>query len=134
MGFNEFKKQFDLSSFQFVQTDDSVNKNSERVYSMRQLNIAIDSLEKENKKIRQQLDHEVKNSALKFAMFIDTTAGKKLPKDSLLEAAKNFNDLIPDSAGTDVHLGAISQINALNSNLANRELIMKEKEKNLAQA
>ncbi|MGK2862499.1 MAG: LptF/LptG family permease [Chitinophagaceae bacterium] len=131
LNFDEFKKQFDLSSFQFVQTDDSVNKNSERVYSMRQLNIAIDSLERENKKIRHQLDLEVKNSALKFAMFIDTTAGKKLPKDSLLEAAKNFNDLIPDSAVTDVHLGAISQINSLNSNLANRELIMKEKEKNL---
>ena len=49
LNFKEFKKQFDLSSFQFMETPDSVNKNNERVYSMRQLNIAIDSLEKENK-------------------------------------------------------------------------------------
>ncbi len=50
LDFKEFKKQFDLSSFQFVQTDDSVNRNNERVYSMRQLNIAIDSLKKKIKK------------------------------------------------------------------------------------
>ena len=49
LGFKEFKKEFDLSSFLFVQTNDSVNKNSERVYSMRQLNKAIDSLKKERK-------------------------------------------------------------------------------------
>jgi len=131
LNFKEYKKQFDLSSFQFVQTDDSVNKNSERVYSMRQLNIAIDSLEKENKKARKQFDEEVASSSLKFSRYIDSTSNKKLATDSLFKVAKNFNELIPDSATYGVHQGAISQVNALSSSIANREIIMKEKEKNL---
>src|SRR5258705_7070419 len=49
LGFKEYKRQFDLSSLGFSRlTPDSVNKNNERVYSMRQLNKAIDSFEKEN--------------------------------------------------------------------------------------
>ncbi len=131
LNFKEFKKQFDLSSFQFVQTDDSVNKNSERVYSMRQLNIAIDSLEKDNKKSRKLYDAEVTSSALKFSKYIDSTSKKKLATDSLFKAAKTFNDLIPDSAIYGVHQGAISQVNTLSSSISNREIVMKEKEKNL---
>ena len=131
LNFKEYKKQFDLSSFQFVQTDDSVNKNSERVYSMRQLNIAIDSLEKDNKKARKLYDAEVKSAALKFATYIDSTSKKKIATDSLFKAAKTFNDLIPDSATYGVHQGAISQVNTLSSSISNREIVMKEKEKNL---
>ena len=131
LNFKEYKKQFDLSSFQFVQTDDSVNKNSERVYSMRQLNIAIDSLEKDNKKARKLYDAEVTSSALKFSKYIDSTSKKKIATDSLFKAAKTFNDLIPDSATYGVHQGAISQVNTLSSSISNREIVMKEKEKNL---
>ena len=131
LNFKEFKKQFDLSSFQFVQTDDSVNKNSERVYSMRQLNIAIDSLEKDNKKARILYDAEVTSAALKFSKYIDSTGKKKPVADSLFKTAKTFNDLIPDSAMYAVHQGAISQVNTLSSSLSNREIIMKEKEKTL---
>ena len=131
LNFKEFKKQFDLSSFQFVQTDDSVNKNNERVYSMRQLNIAIDSLEKENKKARKLYDAEVSNSALKFSKYLDSTSNKKTATDSLFKAAKTFNDLIPDSATYGVHQGAISQVVTLSSSISNREIVMKEKGKNL---
>src|SRR5688572_9679668 len=47
IGFKEYKKQFDLSTLGFNnRTADSVNKNNERMYSMRQLEKAIDSLEK----------------------------------------------------------------------------------------
>ena len=129
LNFKEFKKQFDLSSFQFMETPDSVNKNNERVYSMRQLNIAIDSLEKENKKAQKQLDEGVVNSSLKFAKYIDSTTKKKSLTDSLFKVAKTFNELIPDSATYAVHQGAINQVNALNSSIANRETIMQDKEK-----
>jgi lipopolysaccharide export system permease protein len=48
IGFKEYKKQFDLSTLGFSsRTPDSLNKNNERMYSMRQLDKAIDSLEKE---------------------------------------------------------------------------------------
>ena len=51
MGFKEYKKLFDLSSFTFNRTADSVNKNNEKMYSMRQLDIAIDSMSRENARI-----------------------------------------------------------------------------------
>lgn len=143
LNFKEFKKQFDLSSFQFVQTDDSVNKNNERVYSMRQLNIAIDSLEKENKRVRKQLDEAIINSSLKFEKYIDSTttkkkdtvntkndstSTKKVLADSLFKFAKKFDQLIPDSATYAVHSGAIGQVTSLRSSIENRETIMKDKE------
>ena len=55
IGFKEYKKQFDLSNLGFTnRTADSVNKNNERMFSMRQLDKAIDSLKKENGRIREQ--------------------------------------------------------------------------------
>jgi lipopolysaccharide export system permease protein len=47
-GFKTYTKQFDLGALGFTnRTADSVNKNNERMFSMRQLNRAIDSLRKE---------------------------------------------------------------------------------------
>src|SRR5688572_29800251 len=136
LNFKELKKQFDLSSFQFVQTDDSVNRNNERVYSIRQLNIAIDSLEKENKRIRKQLDEAIANASLKFAKYMDSVTTKsdsittkKVSSDSLFKAAKKFDQLIPDSATHAVHQGAIGQVSSLSSSITNRETVMKDKEK-----
>jgi lipopolysaccharide export system permease protein len=128
LNFKEFKKQFDLSSFQFVQTDDSVNKNSERVFSMRQLNIAIDSLEKENKNTRKQLDASLANASLKFEKYLDSTSKKKSSADSLFKAARHLDELIPDSVTYAVHQGALNQVNALNSSITNRYTIMKDKD------
>ena len=55
LGFKEYKKQFDLSSLGFCRTTpDSVNKNNERMLSMRQLNKTIDSFKKENKEFFAQ--------------------------------------------------------------------------------
>ena len=126
--FKEFKKQFDLSSFQFMETPDSVNKNNERVYSMRQLNIAIDSLQKEYKKTRKQLDENVTSASFRFGKYLDSTSKKKPVIDSLFKAAKNLDKLIPDSAAYSVHQNAISQINSLSATIAGRETIIKDKE------
>ncbi len=129
LGFKEYKKQFDLSSFQFVQTDDSVNKNNERVYSMRQLNVAIDSLEKDNKRVFQQLKEGMAYTALGFTKYIDSATTKKAKTDSLFKAAKSLDELIPDSARETVHQGSVSQASSLYSSIVNRETIMKDKEK-----
>jgi len=129
LGFKEFKKEFDLSSFLFVQTNDSVNRNSERVYSMRQLNKAIDSLKKENNRVRKLLDDAVKLSTFKFLKYIDDTTGKKPIADSLFRVAKSLDELIPDSAKYLVHSDAVSQVNSLNSATTNRDLTMRDKEK-----
>jgi lipopolysaccharide export system permease protein len=140
LNFKEFHKQFDLSSFQFVQTDDSVNRNNERVYSMRQLNIAIDSLEKENYRVRKQLDATISNTALKFEKYLDSVPGNGLSaqktfrkdslskQDSIFKAAKSMDEMIPDSATYAVHQGAINQVNSLRSAISNKMAIMKDKE------
>jgi lipopolysaccharide export system permease protein len=116
LGFKEYKKQFDLSSFQFAQTPDSVNKNNERVYSMRQLNKAIDSLKKENDKLRKQVKTGVYTSN-RFIKFIDSTAKKKTVTDSLWKNAKSLDAMIPDSAKGQVEQRAINQINTMKSSL-----------------
>ena len=130
LGFKEFKKEFDLSSFLFVQTNDSVNKNSERVYSMRQLNKAIDSLKKENKRVQKLMDDAVKISVFKFTKYLDSTNNAKKPvMDSLFKVAKSLDELIPDSAKYTIHSEALSQINSLSSATTNRDATMKDKEK-----
>ena len=48
LGFKEYKMQMDISSFSFKKSDDSANVNNEKMYNMRQLNVAIDSMNKFN--------------------------------------------------------------------------------------
>lgn len=129
LGFKEYKKQFDLSTFQFVQTPDSVNRNNERVYSMRQLNKAIDSLKKENARVKVILDAGVQFSNFKFTRYIDSAAGKKKERDSLFKAAKSLDELIPDTARYAVHAESTNQISALSSAIISRETTMKDREK-----
>lgn len=129
LGFKEYKKQFDLSSFMFQQTPDSVNKNNERVYSMRQLNKAIDSLKKENERVKGVLDNAVRYAALKFTKYLDSTTSKKLPGDSLFKAAKTMDQLIPDSVRYLNHTESMSQVISLSSALGAREITMRDKEK-----
>src|SRR5689334_10968217 len=95
LGFKEYKKSFDLSSFGLQQrTADSVNRNNARMLSMRQLNVAIDSIKIVNGKIGTQ----VKSGALSVipvATNIDSNwkQGKKPWKG----IKKSFADFIPDS-------------------------------------
>jgi lipopolysaccharide export system permease protein len=127
LGFQEYKKQFDLSSFQFVETNDSVNRNNERVYSMRQLNTAIDSLKRENERIKGVLDNAVKTSALKFSKYLDSSSNKKVTPDSLFLAAKTFDELIPDSVRYLNHSESMNEVSSLNSAVGARETTMRDK-------
>lgn len=128
LGFKEYKKQFDLSSFQFTQTPDSLNRNNERVYSMRQLNKAIDSLRKDNNRVRAQLEKGM-YYAIPFTRYLDTAATKKIKTDSSWLAAKNIDQLIPDSAKNSVNQRAVTQVNTLNSSIGVMQVTMKDKEK-----
>ncbi|MBO9620274.1 MAG: LptF/LptG family permease [Niabella sp.] len=46
LGFQQYKMQLDISSFNFKSSNDSSNRNNERVLNMRQLNLSIDSMTK----------------------------------------------------------------------------------------
>ena len=104
IGFKEYKKQFDLSTLGFSnRTADSVNKNNERMYSMRQLEKTIDSLQREDKKLKEQAGKEVQ-MMFQFAGLIDTAWSKTLPPDTgKTKRASSFDEILPDSAKENVN-------------------------------
>ncbi|HVT85410.1 MAG TPA: LptF/LptG family permease, partial [Chitinophagaceae bacterium] len=108
--FKEYKKQFDLSSFQFTRSSDSLNKNNERVYSMRQLDVVIDSLRKQVAFLRKRLNNGIYNSQ-QFVKYLDSSWDHA--KSSTFKPVKNFDELLPDSARQRVTETAIAQINSL---------------------
>ena len=48
LGFAEYKKDFDLSSFQMTRTEDSLFKWDPKMLTVHQLNLSIDSVKKLN--------------------------------------------------------------------------------------
>lgn len=133
LGFKEYKKKFDLSSLGLTKmTPDSVNKNNEKMFSMRQLNKSIDSFTKENKEIYEQMQ-KTTYSVLPFTQFMDTIGNKVFSTDtsSRLKTAKSFEEILPDSAKQSVHDRALSQVNSLRTVIAANEVNTKEREKRL---
>lgn len=99
LGFKEYKRQFDLSSFGLQQrTADSVNKNNARMLSMRQLNIAIDSIQRMSAKTAQKVKGDVFGPQL-YSRFLDSS----WKPDTQKTRAKSFEQLIPDSIRDLVH-------------------------------
>ncbi|MBS1919167.1 MAG: LptF/LptG family permease [Bacteroidetes bacterium] len=124
--FKEYKKQFDLSSFQFTRTADSLNKNNERVYSMRQLDIVIDSLKKQVAGLRNRLNKEMYGSRM-FVNYLDSNWENTHAVS--FKPVKNFDELLPDSARQIIAERAISDINSLRVAINITEGDLKEKEK-----
>ncbi len=60
MGFEEYKKVFDLSSFKLNKTDDSTFKNNYQMLNMRQLGTTIDSLERTTASYQKQSGNMLK--------------------------------------------------------------------------
>jgi lipopolysaccharide export system permease protein len=116
IGFGEYKKLFDLSDFQFTSTPDSLNKNNERVYSMRQLNKAIDSLQKENNRLKGNLDSSI-YSTFRFLKYIDSTSTTRLPPDTTWTKANTLDKVLPDSAREQVFQQALEHARTMRSTL-----------------
>jgi lipopolysaccharide export system permease protein len=129
LGFKEYKKQFDLSTFEFNRTPDSANKNNERVLSMRQLDKAIDSLTKENHGIKDQLEKNM-YTTLNFTKYIDTAWSIKPGADTGARAkAKTFSEWLPDSARFNLIQRANGQANSLKSTYDMHAVNLKGKER-----
>lgn len=114
MGFKEYKKIFDLSTFQLAQTADSSFKYDPKMLSVRQLNTTIDSLEKNKNRFTDRVKIEV-NPLLAFVKYGDSTWAKidkaKLkPKDS-------FSTFIPDTLKVAVYDRANNQISQAKNSL-----------------
>lgn len=104
MGFKEYKKIFDLSSFKLNKTDDSTYKNNYRMLSIRQLNQRIDSLEKIN-------DSLLKRTIIQpyFTHDLDTGWVKLT---SPVKKIRSLKEVIPDSLHRQVEDVVISTISS----------------------
>ena len=128
IGFKEYKKQFDLSSFQFNRTDDSVNRNGEKMYSMRQLEHSIDSLKKENERLRKLM---LTNTYAQFNFLFFADSNWRKYDTVTLKAVKNLDELLPDSTKQVVSETAIANISAVRVNMESSYMDLKERERNL---
>lgn len=130
MGFKEYNKQFDLSNLGFSsRTADSVNKNNERMYSMRQLNKAIDSLKIENERIKMQTVKDMFN-LFQFSSILDSSWSQKNKNDSIKkDSIKSFDEILPDSARSNVNEMAKSTAGSLKSSAQSLVQTMKDKER-----
>ena len=127
VGFREYKKQFDLSSFQFNRTPDSINKNQDKMLSMRQLEQVIDSLRKENKLTIAQMEKNI-YMLLNFPKYLDSswaTTG-----DTVRQLASS-EQLFPDYTKTDLNTRANGVAATLRVGLESFDISKKEKIKNL---
>jgi len=71
LGFDEYKKVFDLSSFKQLKTADTIFQDNNKMKSIRQLDKFLDSLNKKQDTLERFFEKEV-FSNLKFAKFYDS--------------------------------------------------------------
>lgn len=79
MGFKDYKKVLDLSSFKLNKTEDSAFKNNYQMLTMSQLGRNIDSLKRQNKTYLQKVEQDLR-IGLKFTQMLDTTGWAEVEK------------------------------------------------------
>lgn len=127
IGFKEFKKQFDLSNLGLMnRTSDTVNRNNEKMFSIRQLNTAIDSIGQDNDSTRKVLANDLFRQ-LRFSYYFDSAwTARKINPDT---AIKSFDDILPDSARESVNESTRSIATSVRLGTESMLSTMKQKEK-----
>lgn len=128
LGFKEYKKVMDLSSFALNKTDDSLFKNNYQMLSLRQLEKSVDSLEKVSNNYRKKSQEDFK-IFMQFPRYIDS-AGWGKPA-VIRGKQKNFSDLLPDTARRVVMDRTASTINSLRANTESNALLFETQRKDL---
>ncbi|MBW0161715.1 MAG: YjgP/YjgQ family permease [Sediminibacterium sp. Gen4] len=114
LGFKEYKKIFDLSSFQMSKTGDSAFYDP-KMLSLRQLNHAIDSLEHIDSFYLRRSRADI-TPYVRFARYAADTGWIKT--DTLkLKLAKSFDALLPDSLRDVIIDASVGQISSIKSNV-----------------
>jgi lipopolysaccharide export system permease protein len=115
LGFEEYIKQFDLSSLEFRKSSDSMYQSNQQMRNMKQLNQAIDSLKKEVVKVRLRTKKEML-PFFQFASYVDS--GWKKPDTLTFKPAKGFDEVLPDSLRNFVNEKAHSQFLTANASIS----------------
>ncbi len=127
MGFTEYKKVFDLKSFQMNKSGDTAFYDP-KMLSLRQLNNAMDSLHNTDSFYYKRSMREV-NPYMRFSRYIDT--GWAAIDTSRIKKAKKFDDLIVDSLRKNLTDVAISQISSVKGGVSVLAMDYIEKMKSL---
>ena len=107
VGFKEYKKLFDLSALKMMDTPDSVFKNDFKMFSVRQLTFAIDSLKKVKDSLHKKLNKEVV-AQLHYVHLPESYWKKAKP---VSKSIKKFEEAIPDTAKFEVFNSALTIAN-----------------------
>jgi lipopolysaccharide export system permease protein len=108
LGFKEYKKLFDLSSFKIGDTPDSLFQTHQKMLSVRQIGKVIDSLEHIEPYYYSRNQNQL-GPYFRFSAYQDSVQPKVHP---VTITAKNFKELIPDSLKNIARERAYSQLNA----------------------
>lgn len=108
LGFKDYTKMFDLSSFKMNKTEDSLFKYDPKMLSVRQLNKAIDSIGDINQKFYKNAQRQL----LPYLTFIRYQDSSWKVPDSLKHKLVS-KSIVPDSMQTYIYDRALSQLNSL---------------------
>jgi lipopolysaccharide export system permease protein len=112
LGFAEYKKDFDLSSFQMTRTEDSLFKWDPKMLTVHQLNLSIDSVKKLNDAVNKQLKSQLK-PLLTFYQYSDSVWVN--PNSLKNKSIKSMSDIIPDSAIVRIYDRALTHVSSAQS-------------------
>lgn len=112
MGFKEYKKVFDLSSFKLNKTADSTFKNYYKMLSLQQLTRVVDSLQKVTDSVKFRGYREI-NPIVPF-YFPDSVFKKK---DTLKLSFTNVNQLVGDSVRNVIYSSVASKATSFKNQL-----------------
>jgi Predicted permeases len=126
LGFKEYKREFDISNFGLQQrTADSVNKNRAPMYSMRQLDQAIDSMNKVNSTLATRVQNDV-FTTVTFVRYMDSNW-----KNAPAKNVKTFDALIPDSIKATINQKVSIKLSSLRLSAEAAAIQYKDEERNL---
>jgi lipopolysaccharide export system permease protein len=113
LGFKEYTKVFDLSSFKLTKTADSTFKSFYKMLSLKQLNTVVDSLEKVLNNLKQKSRRDIR--PLLPLQTVPDSVWKN--NKAVTKKIKSFKELIPDSLKRNVYSSAISKISGAKSSI-----------------
>ena len=112
--FKEYKKVFNLSSFQMIKGNDNIY--DPKMLSIRQLSHAIDSLKNNDSFYYKKIGREV-DPYLRFMNYKDSTAAFAAVKN--IPNIKSFNEIFPDSTSGVIIEDLVYQFTSILNNVQN---------------
>jgi len=125
LGFKEYKKVFDLSSFKLSKTADSTFKAYYKMLSLKQLTKVIDSLQQKNRILARRTKKDV-SSQMPFATIPDS-----IWKKAKVHSSAPIDSLIPDSLRIYVANHVSAKLSGLRSQLEYLALEYQEQQKTI---